>query len=91
LKVSDENRRIRIRIRIRIHELEAWIRRSGSTPKIHGSGTLDMLLFEREVCLKMLLLGKSRLEKVRSTSEVDFLNFKGAQESIPRKQFRKAV
>jgi hypothetical protein len=34
LKVSNENRRIRI------HQLEAWIRGSGSTPKCHGSGTL---------------------------------------------------
>jgi hypothetical protein len=40
LKVNDENSRIRIRIRI--HKLEVWIRGSGSgsTPKLHGSGTL---------------------------------------------------
>jgi hypothetical protein len=36
LKVSDESRRIRIRI----HESEAWIRGSGSTPKCHGFATL---------------------------------------------------
>jgi hypothetical protein len=41
LKVSDENRRIGICIRIRIHQLEAWIRGSGSTPKCHGSATLQ--------------------------------------------------
>jgi hypothetical protein len=50
-----------------------------------------MLFFEREACIKMLLLGKSRVEKVRRAAELEFLNFLGAQESIPRKQFRKAV
>jgi hypothetical protein len=40
LKVNDENSRIRIRIRFRIHQSEAWIRESGSSPKCHGSGTL---------------------------------------------------
>jgi hypothetical protein len=47
LRVNDENSRIqfriRIQIRIRIHLSEAWIRgsRSGSTPKCHGSATLE--------------------------------------------------
>ncbi len=36
LKVNDKNSRIRIRI----HQSEAWIRGSGSTPKFLGSGTL---------------------------------------------------
>jgi hypothetical protein len=37
LKVNDE----KSRIRIRIHYSESWIRGSGSTPKCHGSGTLQ--------------------------------------------------
>jgi hypothetical protein len=46
LKVSDENRRIGICIRIRIHQLEAWIRGSGSTPKCHGSAKSKRLISE---------------------------------------------
>jgi hypothetical protein len=38
LKVDDENSRVRI------HYLEAWICGSGSTPKIHGSATLLILM-----------------------------------------------
>jgi hypothetical protein len=36
LKFNYENRRIRIRI----HNLQAWIRGSGFTPKCYGSATL---------------------------------------------------
>ncbi len=38
MKVNDENSRIRIRN----HQSEVWIRGSGSTPKCHGSATLDV-------------------------------------------------
>ncbi len=40
LKVNDENSRIRI------HQSEAWIRGSGSTPKFHGSGTLRSIVLD---------------------------------------------
>jgi len=38
--VNDKTCRILIRIWIRIHQSEAWIRGSVSTPTCHGSGTL---------------------------------------------------
>jgi hypothetical protein len=40
LKVNDENRKIRIPIRV--NKSEAWIPGSGSTPKFHGSATLNI-------------------------------------------------
>ncbi len=47
LKINDE--KSRIRIRIRIHQLEAWIRGSGSTPKCHGSGTLEKIIPDQQL------------------------------------------
>jgi hypothetical protein len=41
-KIEGSGSRILIRIRIWIHQSEAWIRGSGSTPKCHGSATLEL-------------------------------------------------
>jgi hypothetical protein len=88
LKVNDENRRIRIRILIRIHESEAWIRGSGSTPKCHGSATLVWRLIRNRFTYNISLVvlsARSRLSAWMHWSKIDVivLGFKSIEKLYP--------
>jgi hypothetical protein len=63
LKVNDENSRIWIRIQI--HQLEAWIRGSGSTPKCHRFGTLQTTI--RHVLMQVKVDALKLMEVVLTT------------------------